>query len=289
MVSPINYDFEKTEPQPGPLVASRIAIISFFRGLPFFISRRPRTPLRVFCIMALDTVHVFRYARRMPSDTLQNLALLLDFGASANDFFDKNGFSREEHRATRWLLERSEANVAIDEYMRRLRHLENRRPLLSGDSLQHRKAQTYRESVIRLSLGMVAATALNNLTIEDGIQATHGDEDLEMLYRIVMLCQIIDDVLDFAKDTRDGLPSFLTAHVSPVQALILTSEAATRYADLVSLPSSPYLFPFRLALLVMLILTKVAIMLGRWRLSLSALRNRIASITDRHASTDAHS
>lgn len=289
MISSINYDFEKTEPQLGHLASSLVAMISFLRGLPFFISRRPRTPLRVFCLMAFDTVHVLRYARRMPSDKLQNLALLLDFGASANDFFDKNSFSSQEHRVTRQLLERAKANVAIDEYMSRLRHLENRRPLLSGDSLQHRKVQTYRESVIRLSLGMVAATALNNLTIEDGIQATHGDEDLEMLYRIVMLCQIIDDVLDFAKDTRDGLPSFLTAHVSPVEALILTSEAAMRYADLVSLPSSPYVFPFRLALLVMLILTKVAIILGRWRLSLSALRNRIASITDRHASTDAHS
>ena len=162
-------------------------MISFLRGLPFFISRRPRTPLRVFCMMAFDTVHVLRYARRMPSDKLQNLALLLDFGASANDFFDKNGFSRQEYRVTRRLLERAEANVAIDEYISRLRHLENRRPSLSGDSLQPKKTRAYRESVIRLSLGMVAATALNNLTIEDGIQATHCDEDLEMLYRIVML------------------------------------------------------------------------------------------------------
>ncbi len=289
MVSPIKCDIERTEPRPGRLAASLATMISFLRGLPLFVSGRPRTPLRVLCLMAFDTVHVLRNSRRLSSHTLQTLASLLDFGACANDFFDDNDFSRQEYRATRRLLDRARTSVAVDEYMSRLRDFENRRPSPGGDVRQHRKAQAYRESVIRLSLGMIAATALDNLTIEDGIRATHRDEDLAALYRIVMLCQIIDDVLDFATDTDDGLPSFLTAHASPSQALALTSDAATRYADRGGLPSSPHVFPFRVALLGISALAKVAIMFGHWRLRLHALRNWSALIADRRASTDAHS
>jgi len=289
MVSPIQRDIERTEPRRGRLVASLAAMISFLRGLPLFVSGRPRTPLRVLCLMAFDTVHVLRNSRRLSSHTLQTLASLLDFGACANDFFDDNDFSRQEYRATRRLLDRARTGVAVDEYTSRLRDLENRRPSPGGDVLQHRKAQAYREAVIRLSLGMIAATALENLTIEDGIRATRRDEDLETLYRIVMLCQIIDDVLDFATDTDDGLPSFLTAHASPSQALALTSDAATRYADRGGLPSSPHVFPFRVALWGISSLAKVAIMFGRWRLRLHSLRDWSALIAHRRASTDAHS
>ena len=273
MASPIKCDLEKAEPRPGRLAASLAAMISFLRGLPLFVSSRPKTPLRVLCLMAFDTVHVLRNSRWLSADTLQTLASLLDFGACANDFFDGKGVSRQEYRATRRLLDRSRTSVAVNEYMSRLRDLENRRPSPGGDARQHRKAQAYRESVIRLSLGMIAATALKNLTIEDGIQATYRDEDLETLYRIVMLCQIIDDVFDFAADTDDGLPSFLTADALPSQALALTSDAAMRYADWGGLPSSPHVFPFRAALLGISALAKLAIMFGHWRLRVHGLRN----------------
>ena len=136
---------------------------------------------------------------------------------------------------------------------------------------------------------MIAATALDNLTIADGIRATHRDEDLETLYRIVMLCQIIDDVLDFATDNDDRLPSFLTAHASPSQALALTSDAATRYADRCGLSSSPHVFPLRVALLGISALAKAAIMFGHWRLRLHVLRNWLALIAGRRAPIDAHS
>jgi hypothetical protein len=289
MVSPIKCDIERAEPRPGRLAASLAAVISFLRGLPLFVSGRPKTPLRVLCLMAFDTVHVLRYSRRLSSHTLQTLASLLDFAACANDFFDDNDFSRQEYWATRRRLEKARTSVAVNEYLSRLRDLENRRPSPGGDVRQHRKAQTYRESVIRLSLGMIAATALENATIEDGIRATHRDEDLETLYRIVMLCQIIDDVLDFATDTDDGLPSFLTADASPSQALALTSDAATRYADRGGLPSSPHMFPFHVALLGISALAKVAILFGHWRLRFQAIRNRSALLANRRASTDAHS
>lgn len=280
MVYSINCDIETSEVQSGRLAAILAALLSFLRLLPLFFYGRPRTPLRVLCLMAFDTVHVLRKSRRMSSRKIQELASLLDFGACANDFFDKNDFSRQEYRETRRLLERTQSGAKVNEYTSRLRHLENRRPSTGGDDEQHRKAQTYRESVIRLSLGKVAATALDKLTIEDGLQATYCDQDLETLYRIVMLCQIIDDVLDYTKDKAYGLPSFLTAHASPYQALRLTSDAALLYANQSSLRFSPHLFPFRVALLGVFFLTKMVIIYGHLRLNLHAICNRSALIAD---------
>lgn len=275
MVTSIKPDSERTQPETGRLAASLVAIISFLRGMPLFVSSRPKTPLRVLCLMAFDTVHVLRTSRRLPSHTLETLAALLDFGACANDFFDDQGFSRQEYRATRRLLDRSRTSVAVTEYQSRLRDLEDRRPSPGGDVRRHREAQAYRESVIRLSLGTIAATALGDMTIEDGIRATHRDEDLEALFRIVMLCQIIDDFLDIATDTDRGLPSFLTSHASQPRALALMADAARRYADRADLPSSPQAFPFRLALWGVSAIARVLITFGHWRLKSHALQNRL--------------
>ncbi|WP_145218455.1 hypothetical protein [Gimesia alba] len=239
--------------------------------------------------MAFDTVCVLRYSRRLSSEKLQNLAALIDFGACANDLFDEKGFSREEYQTTRRLLESAEISGMVDEYLGKLRRLEDRRPTLNGDDQVYHLAQTYRESVIRLSLGTIAATALGNLTIEDGIQATYYQEDLKTLFRIVMLCQIIDDIFDFAKDKEDGLPGFLTAHASPYQALRLTSDAARYYADRRGLPSSPHMFPFRIAMLGISVIANVAIMYGYCRLKWYAFRNWSTWIKEWHASTDTHS
>ncbi len=89
--------------------------------------------------------------------------------------------------------------------------LESSRPLPGGDHWQFQDVGLYREAVVRLSLGMVAATASGNRCLDEGIRATYCDADLKILFRIVMQCQIIDDVLDYSKDLSAGLPSFLTA------------------------------------------------------------------------------
>jgi hypothetical protein len=280
MTSPPQCDNENTESRPGRIAACLIATISFVRGLPLFVSSRPRSPLGVLCLMAFDTVAVFRDSRRLSSHTLKTLASLLDFGACVNDFFDGNEFSRREYRATRRLLVGTSTCVLMNEYVSRLRDLEKRRPSPGGDARHHRTVQSYRESVVRLSLGMVAATALDNLSIDDGIQATYHDAEIETLYRIVMLCQIIDDVLDFATDIDNDLPTFLTAHTLPREALSLTSEAATRYADGGGLPTSRHLFPFRVALLAISALAKLTIMFGRCRLKMQAIRTPSELVPD---------
>jgi hypothetical protein len=205
-----------------------------------------------------------------------------------NDFFDGNDFSSREYRATRRSLCRSPGRATLNEFVRRLRDLERRRPSPHGDARNHSEVQAYRESVVRLSLGTIAATTLRDLTIEDGIRATSCDEDLETLYRIVMLCQIIDDVFDFAADTADDLPSFLTAHTSPSQSLTLTSDAAMRYARRSDTPCAPHLFPFRVALLGISAVAKAAMIYGHARWRCQSLRNRTTLMADGLAPSDAH-
>ena len=265
MILPNNSHVERCNARPGRIAASLTSVISFLRGLRLFVSARPKTPLRVLCVMAFDTLHVFRKSERLPVHKLRILATLLDFGACANASFDNKGFCRKEYRTTRRLLENAGISSSVDEYLRRLRELEKRRPSPGGDHWQYAKVRSYRESVVRLSLGVIASTAFGNQSVEDGIRATHCDEDLKNLFRIVMQCQVINDVLDYSKDASAGLPSFLTVPASLPQAFELTRRAAIGYADGGDLSLSGDVFRLRVALFGVSICTKLAIALGRWR------------------------
>jgi len=242
-----------------------IALRSVVRGLPLFASARPKTPLRVLCIMAFDTLHMLRSAKPLPTAKRRMLAALLDFGACANAAFDHKECRRRECRNTLQLLEKDEIRSSVVEYLRRLSALESRRPLPGGDDRQFHKVGLYREAVVRLSLAMLATTANGNQCLDDGIRATYRDADLKMLFRIVMQCQIVDDVLDYAKDMYAGLPSFLTASKSLPRALELTRLAALGYADDRDLPRTGDVFPLRAALFLVSTLTKLVIVFGRWR------------------------
>jgi hypothetical protein len=242
-----------------------IAAGSMVRGLPLFVSARPKTPLRVLCVMAFDALHVLRKAKRLPMPRLRVLAALLDFGACANAAFDNKEFCRRECRETLRLLEEAGIRSSVVEYLRRLRDLESRRPLPGGDYRQFGKVGLYREAVVRLSLAVVAATADGNGCLDEAVRATYCDADLKILFRIVMQCQIIDDVLDYATDMSAGLPSFLTACKSLPQALELTRLAALGYADERDLPRAGALFALRSALFLVSTCTKLVIVLGRWR------------------------
>jgi hypothetical protein len=242
-----------------------IAVRSIVRGLPLLVSARPKTPLRVLCIMAFDTLHMLRHAKPLPIFKVRMLAALLDFEACANAAFDNKDYCRREHRATLKLLAEAGIRSSVVDYLRRLGDLESRRPLPGGDEWQFPKVRSYREAVVRLSLGMVATAANGGHGLEAGIRATCCDADLNILFRIAMLCQIIDDVLDYSKDISAGLPSFLTATKSLPQALELTRLAALGYADEHGLPRTGDLLALRSALLLVSTCAKVAIALGRWR------------------------
>src|SRR5207302_6258443 len=77
-----------------------IAVRSLVRGLSLFVSARPKTPLRVLCIMAFDMVHMLRNARPLPMRKIRMLAALLDFAACANAAFDNKECCRHECRIT---------------------------------------------------------------------------------------------------------------------------------------------------------------------------------------------
>jgi hypothetical protein len=245
--------------------SSLIAVRSLVRGLPLFLSARPKTPLRVLCIIALDTLHMLRTAKPLPLLKLRVLAALLDFGACANAAFDNKDCCSREFGTLLQLLADAGIRPSVDEYLRRLSDLESKRPSAGGDAWAFRKVSLYREAVVRLSLGIAAATADGNQCLDDAIRATDWEADLNLLFRIVMQCQIIDDVLDYSKDLAAGLPSFLTAASSLSQAFELTRLAAQGYADDRGLPRTGDVFPLRVALSLLSACTKLAVVLGRWR------------------------
>lgn len=249
----------------GQLWASIVSIACFLRGLPLFFRATPKTPLRVLCLIAFDTLHVLRTSTPLPRHRVRVLATLLDFGACTNAAFDRKTFCPQEYQALRQWIEKVGVTSWVDEYLRRLQELERRRPSPGGDHRRFDEVRSYRESVARLSLGTVAAIALGEERVEDGIRAIHDDHDLATLFRVVMLCQIIDDVLDYATDVSAGLPSFLTATASLPHALAWTAEAARSYTKCAVGPRSAGVFPFRAALFIVSVLTSLLIRANHWQ------------------------
>ncbi len=243
--------------RPGSLRAGLATITCLFRDLPLFFSAAPGTPLRVLCIVALDTIHVLRHARPLPRQRRRALATFLDFQACTNAVWDRKPLCAAQYQALRRRLEQAGLGVWITDYLCRLHALEARRPSVGGDLRRFDDARAYREAVARLSLAALTAIALNADGLDEGIQATHGDSDVAALFRMAMQCQIIDDVVDYRKDLSAGLPSFLTASSSLPHAAALTACAARRYHAGIEPASS--VLPLRLALRVLTTLAVLAV------------------------------
>lgn len=221
---------------------------SFLRSCPLFFAARPRTPLRVLCIMAFDTLHRARYATPLPAHKQKLLAALLDFGACANAALDNKIWNGREYRQTLQILEDAGMRTTVADYLNRLSYLESTRPSPGDNEGHFLQIARYRENVVRLSLAILAIVAWNYSSLDDGISAVSTDADLRYLFYIVMQCQIIDDVLDYSSDKAAGLPSFLTAATSLNQSRIFTSQAAHTYALAHDLSQAGHLMPWRLVL-----------------------------------------
>jgi len=241
-----------------------IATISTVRGLSLLPSGSPGTPLRALCIAAFDTLHAIRRGKRLPTSELRVLAALLDLGACANAAFDHKAGRRRESRGTPHLLEEAGIGPTVAEYLRRLGDLESVRPSPGGDRWHFQNVSSYREAVVRLSLGMIATAACGDQCLDKAIVATYGCGDLNLLFRIAMQCQIIDDVLDYPLDRSAGLPSFLTACKSLPQALELTRQATRGYAGDRRVARAADVFPLRAALFLISTCTKLVVSLRRW-------------------------
>jgi hypothetical protein len=244
----------------GRIRASLVSLVCFLRGVPLFFSATPGTPLRVLCVMALDTVHVLRHARPLPRSRCRQLAAFLDFQACTNAVWDGKQLCAAEYRALRQRLERLGLGGWIEEYLARVGDVETRRPSIGGDRQRFDEVRSYREAVARLSLATIAAIALNAECLDEGIRATYCDSDVAALFRMAMQCQVMDDVIDYRQDLSAGLPSFLTASASLPQAMALTSDAVGFYA---ARRGASAVFPLEAALHVITLATRLVVGVSR--------------------------
>lgn len=241
-----------------------VALTRLLRGLPLFFSPAPRTPLRVLCIVALDTLQVIRHSRPLPRTRIRELALLLDFQAGTNAAWDDKELCHAEHQAIRRRLENAGLRFYIDEYLGRLRELESRRPSIGGDNWRFDEVRSYREAVVRLSLATVTAVAVDTERLDEVIRATQSDSDLDVLFRMAMQCQIIDDVLDYREDLTAGLPGFGTACASQQLAMELTDGAARSYGTSREGSSDSAVFPLRMALRILTAVARLFVQGARY-------------------------
>jgi hypothetical protein len=232
-----------------------VSAASLLRGLPLFFSAAPRTPLRALGIIALDTIHVLRHSRPLARKRIDELALFLDLEGCANADWDHKHLCAADYQALKQRLENAGFGLFIEDYLCRLRDLETGRPSIGGGQRHFADVRAYREDVARLSIATAAAIALNRASLEDAIQATRRDPDVATLFRILMQCQIIDDVMDYKEDMAAGLPSFLTASASLAEAMTSTAEAARSYAA----GHRNAVFPLRMALAMVSAVTRLAL------------------------------
>ena len=219
------------------------AVQSFVWHLPLFFAARPRTPLRVLGIVALDMIRVLQCGRRLSRTRTNALALFLDLEGCANAAWDRKGVCLDEWQAIRQRLDDAGLGPCVHRYLGRLQQLESARPSAGGDGLRFAQVHTYRESVARLSITTAAEIAL-----DQALDPDRTDVDIDTLYRILMQCQIIDDIFDYADDLSAGLPSFLTAATSPLQSLASTAAAARRYGRSPAHSSNDSVLPLRVVL-----------------------------------------
>ena len=234
-----------------------IAVASLLRHVPRFFHASPKTPLRVLCIAALDTAHHLRHQTRMTRERVDALANFLDFGACTNAAWDGKLLDEAELASLRQRLDAAGEAARIEEYLARLADLESRRPSTGGNHRRFDEARTYREGVVRISLATATAIAMRTESVSAELRATDCDSNFEALFRIVMQCQIIDDVLDYGEDRARGLPSFLTAVAPLQQALVMTSGAVRAYGGQWERSAKPGVLPLRLSLRVITVLASL--------------------------------
>ena len=249
----------------GRVCGSFILILSLFRGVRLLLFARPKTPLRVLCAVTFDTMHRLRTSKRLPYSSQITLLALLDLGALMNARLDQKRFDERDYDVLQDKLTAAGLAELADDYLARLHAIEQCRPQPDGNNQRHREVVSYRESVIRISLAAVVSISFDCDRIDEGLDAILGDDDLQLVFKIVMLIQVIDDVLDYKKDAAAGLPSFLTASASLSNAFDLTRQAIQRYRDIGELSLSDSVLPFRIALCAGTVGTRWLLTCFRWR------------------------
>jgi hypothetical protein len=158
------------------------------------------------CVAAFDFA-ARTEGHRLDREKRRALSCLLDLGALINDHFDQHRFCKRSYRGLRKQLAANEtARNAYRAYFRQLRQAERSRLRLRFPCREDilKNVADYRENVVRLSLSALAAIAFDRPCTLNS--CPH-------LFALVMLIQICDDLLDWRKDWRAGLPTFVTAEL----------------------------------------------------------------------------
>lgn len=203
------------------------ATAAFFGNAHLFFARLPGTPLRVLSLMAISAA---LEARGIPLDATRKRALIdtMELGAHLNDRFDGDPHNPADFHHYISSFSRSFHRDCICSYIKRLRHFERKRPVRTASA---REVRIYRENVNRVSLATLWAIATQG-PIDVAEREIRTAADLRILFRIVMIAQIIDDVLDIRKDRKRGLPSFATANDSNSHELFATVKSYSHPAPL---------------------------------------------------------
>lgn len=252
----------------GSLLGDSLAAgFALLRNTPLFLRALPGTPLRVLGIVAFDTLHRSRTGRRLPPVTVSRLALFLNFQGCANAEWDGKPLSPSGYATLRAQLTDDGLGPCIDAYLQQLRMLESTRPAVDGNEDRFDEVRRYREAVARLSVQTAGAIALASRVSGHVVAAADcdGDRDVDLLARVLVQCQVIDDVLDYNADLAAALPSFLTACGSVSHALELTGRAVEEYGVVDVREHEAPLVPFRVALRVCTWLTRLIVRTARWR------------------------
>ena len=181
-------------------------------------SERPGTALRTLCVVAFDFM-ARAGGQRLGREERRALSCLLDLGALINDHFDQHRFCKCSYRKLRRQLAANETvPMVYRAYFRELRQAERNRPRLRLPCRAGilKETAAYRETVVRISLSALAAIALgqpNGGEMDDRWNARAEEACCSQLFALVMLIQICDDLLDWRRDWRAGLPTFATAEL----------------------------------------------------------------------------
>lgn len=177
---------------------------------PLFLARRPKTPLRVFCIAAFE---LFARLRGGTLGKQRRLAMAhaCDFGSLRDDYYDDRRLDVAEYRALRRTLRLMAPEAATSRYIREVRQTERCRPVPGAGKPEFVDAViAYRKRVLDLTLRWLQE--ISGLSVEE--------LKFDALLSLGCLMQIADDVLDREEDQALALPSYVTAlvHEPPVRA-----------------------------------------------------------------------
>lgn len=201
------------------------ALGALVANLPLLVARRPRTPLRVLAVVAITAALRSRGVTLRPASR-RAVIEAMELGALLNDRFDGGvadpaalreqvvWFARSPHRELVWC------------YAKRLRRYERCRPS-PGEPIA--VVKSYREDVNRISLALLWALASGTKLAAAELE-TWQAEDLRLLFNLVMLIQVLDDLLDAGHDRSLKLPSFATgpgATAAALHAVVSVYAAAT--------------------------------------------------------------